>query len=81
MFVSQTLITGDGSLRPRLAHEISHSWFGILIGAKDWTEEWLSEGFATYMEDPAHAIAEGVRNNTFKHILQFQNGYAKETQC
>ena len=27
----------------RVSHEVSHSWFGITIGALDWTEEWLSE--------------------------------------
>ncbi|XP_072173128.1 aminopeptidase O-like [Diadema setosum] len=57
IFLSQSLLAGDGSFQPRLAHEISHSWFGILIGALDWTEEWLSEGFATFMEDPVHALA------------------------
>eukprot|EP00026_Physarum_polycephalum_P003780 Phypoly_transcript_03794.p1 GENE.Phypoly_transcript_03794~~Phypoly_transcript_03794.p1 ORF type:complete len:705 (+),score=81.51 Phypoly_transcript_03794:151-2265(+) len=35
----------------RLAHELSHLWFGILLGASDWREEWLSEGFAVYLED------------------------------
>uniref|UniRef100_A0AAQ4NQ29 Aminopeptidase O (putative) n=1 Tax=Gasterosteus aculeatus aculeatus TaxID=481459 RepID=A0AAQ4NQ29_GASAC len=35
----------------RICHEIAHSWFGLLIGARDWTEEWISEGFATYLED------------------------------
>ncbi|CAL4129467.1 unnamed protein product, partial [Meganyctiphanes norvegica] len=35
----------------------SHTWFGIIIGAQDWTEEWLSEGFATYMEDSLYALA------------------------
>jgi aminopeptidase O len=28
-----------------------------LIGARDWTEEWLSEGFATFAEDAIHAAA------------------------
>ena len=38
----------------RISHEISHSWFGLVIGALDWTEEWLSEGFATFAEDYIH---------------------------
>ncbi|KAM3610529.1 uncharacterized protein V6R79_005193 [Siganus canaliculatus] len=42
----------------RLCHEIAHSWFGLLIGAKDWTEEWISEGFATYLEDIIWAQAQ-----------------------
>ncbi|KAF6737057.1 Aminopeptidase O [Oryzias melastigma] len=35
----------------RICHEIAHSWFGLVIGARDWTEEWISEGFATCLED------------------------------
>ncbi|XP_061881718.1 aminopeptidase O isoform X2 [Entelurus aequoreus] len=42
----------------RLCHEIAHSWFGLVIGAKDWTEEWISEGFATYLEDIIWAQAQ-----------------------
>ncbi|XP_077981271.1 aminopeptidase O-like [Glandiceps talaboti] len=57
IFLSQSLLSGDHSMCIRLAHEISHSWFGLIIGARDWTEEWLSEGFATYMEDLIQAEA------------------------
>ena len=60
IFLSQSLLAGDGSMLIRLAHELTHSWFGLLIGARDWTEEWLSEGFATYMEDWVHGKAVGV---------------------
>nr|XP_054764615.1 aminopeptidase O-like [Lytechinus pictus] len=70
IFLSQTLLSGDGSFLSRLAHEISHSWFGILIGARDWTEEWLSEGFATFMEDPIHAITE---NWSWKEYKDYSN--------
>eukprot|EP00058_Branchiostoma_floridae_P009190 XP_002594678.1 hypothetical protein BRAFLDRAFT_104849 [Branchiostoma floridae] len=59
MLVSQSLLAGDGSMCLRLAHEIAHSWFGLLIGSRDWTEEWISEGFATYLEDCIHAKAMG----------------------
>ena len=44
MFVSQSTILGkDTGMHIRIAHEISHNWFGLVIGALDWTEEWLSE--------------------------------------
>ncbi|XP_072243842.1 aminopeptidase O [Leuresthes tenuis] len=42
----------------RICHEIAHSWFGLVIGARDWTEEWISEGFATCLEDIIWAKAQ-----------------------
>ncbi|XP_023658660.2 aminopeptidase O isoform X1 [Paramormyrops kingsleyae] len=52
VFLSQSLLGGDPQLcGARLCHEIAHAWFGLAIGAQDWTEEWISEGFATYLED------------------------------
>ncbi|KAL5006133.1 hypothetical protein ScPMuIL_017291 [Solemya velum] len=59
VFLSQSVLTGDSSLCVRLAHEISHSWFGLAIGPLDWTEEWLTEGFCTYSEGYIHATAMG----------------------
>ncbi|KAM8802991.1 aminopeptidase O isoform 1-T1 [Rhynchonycteris naso] len=52
VFLSQSALTGSSHLcGTRLCHEIAHAWFGLAIGARDWTEEWLSEGFATHLED------------------------------
>lgn len=57
IFLSQSLLAGDSIMCSSVAHEIAHSWFGLLIGALDWTEEWLSEGFATFIEDYTHIKA------------------------
>ncbi|KAM9475664.1 aminopeptidase O isoform 2-T3 [Clarias gariepinus] len=52
IFLSQSVLEGNKILcGTRLCHEIAHSWFGLAIGARDWTEEWISEGFATFLED------------------------------
>ncbi|XP_054444063.1 aminopeptidase O isoform X2 [Pteronotus mesoamericanus] len=59
VFLSQSTLTGGSHLCGiRLCHEIAHSWFGLAIGARDWTEEWLSEGFATHLEDVFWAKAQ-----------------------
>ncbi|XP_017286785.1 aminopeptidase O isoform X2 [Kryptolebias marmoratus] len=67
IFLSQSVLcpggSGSGVGSPslcgsRICHEIAHSWFGLVIGARDWTEEWISEGFATCLEDIIWAQAQ-----------------------
>lgn len=63
MLDSGSTASGENGLSlcgSRICHEIAHSWFGLVIGAKDWTEEWISEGFATYLEDIIWAEARKV---------------------
>ena len=48
------LLAGDEGLYLKVSHELAHAWFGLQVGAADWAEAWLSEGFATYCEEEIH---------------------------
>ncbi|GFS00747.1 aminopeptidase O [Elysia marginata] len=62
MFLSQSILVqesseAEGGMLYRVAHELCHTWFGVLSGPRDWTEEWLTEGICCYLEDVVHATA------------------------
>ncbi|XP_028661177.1 aminopeptidase O [Erpetoichthys calabaricus] len=79
IFLSQSILPGKSYLcGARLCHEIAHAWFGLAIGARDWTEEWVSEGFATFLEDVIWACAqklpqeEALKQQELKAFLRFR---------
>ncbi|XP_059308252.1 leucine aminopeptidase-like isoform X1 [Lycium ferocissimum] len=50
VFLTPTVIKGDGSGSQVVAHELAHSWTGNLITNKNNDHFWLNEGFTTYAE-------------------------------
>jgi alanyl aminopeptidase len=38
------------NMRQIMTHELAHQWFGNLVTQASWTDVWLSEGLATWME-------------------------------
>ncbi|KAM4616754.1 aminopeptidase O [Polymixia lowei] len=85
VFLSQSVLPAGGPgcggrslCGSNLCHELAHSWFGLAIGARDWTEEWISEGFATYLEDIIWARAqqlspqETVDRSNLKALLRWR---------
>ena len=40
----------DTSFDDLVVHELAHQWFGDLVTCRDWSQAWLNEGWATYIE-------------------------------
>jgi aminopeptidase N len=55
---TQTMITfgaenyhyGQREVRQTVLHELAHAWYGDTVTPADWSDVWMNEGMATYVE-------------------------------
>lgn len=59
----------ENSADDLISHELAHSWFGDLVTCRDWSELWLNEGLATFME-ASFAESEGGRPAYLKKLAE-----------
>ena len=48
IFYDDKLIATHAIKDDIIAHEMAHQWFGDAVTEREWSDAWLSEGFATY---------------------------------
>jgi aminopeptidase N len=71
-----------------IAHELAHQWFGDFVTCRDWSEGWLNEGFATFMEHVwrEHHLGRdeyeyGVRNDLASYLGEATGRYRRPIVC
>ena len=57
----------DGDSNGLVAHEAAHTWFGNIVTAKNWSQAWLHESFATYFDALYTQKSKG--DNEFRYQL------------
>ncbi|MFB0903876.1 MAG: M1 family metallopeptidase [Nonlabens sp.] len=76
-----TLITGErpfGSLAGVTAHEFAHSWFNHILATNESKDEWMDEGFTTYISNLAmNAVFKEGKENPNARSYQSYIGLAK----
>jgi aminopeptidase N len=71
-----------------IAHELAHQWFGDLVTCRDWSEGWLNEGFATFMEHVWRQnllgddeYFHGLKNDLAAYLGEARGRYRRPVVC
>ncbi len=71
-----------------IAHELAHQWFGDYVTCRDWSEGWLNEGFATFMEHMWREKAlgkdeyeYGVKHDLSSYLSEAHGRYRRPIVC
>ncbi len=57
------------------SHELAHQWFGDYVTCREWSEIWLNESFATYLEALWRERSKGHDDFLYSDILSNQQAY------
>lgn len=69
---TQTMITfgaenyryGTREVQQTVAHELAHAWYGDTVTPDDWSDLWMNEGMAMYVE-AEYSVARGWRSAAY----------------
>ncbi len=57
------------------SHELAHQWFGDYVTCREWSEIWLNESFATYMQALWDENSKGHEYFLYSDVRANQNQY------
>jgi aminopeptidase N len=60
-----------------VVHELAHQWFGDLLTCRDWSHDWLNEGFADFFEVLYKGHSLGADEAQY-HVMQDIELYIEE---
>jgi len=61
-----------------VAHELAHQWFGDLVTCQDWSQGWLNESWATFLETEWWAFDREKSEATWYRYAQARRYFTEE---